>query len=67
MIDHDHTIRVIRARCCDALTPAEIDAVASALAGRDDATGAISADIAARILEVLEALEARIAEIEEAA
>ncbi len=62
--DPDHAVRVIRARCGDALTPAEIDAVESALAGCDP--DAIPGDIAERIIDVLAAMESRLAAMEAA-
>jgi hypothetical protein len=73
MIDLDHAVRVIRARCGDALTPVDLALVERALSGRDAAAApegdeggkAIPGEIGEKILEVLEAMEARLAALEE--
>jgi hypothetical protein len=63
--DAEHIIRVIRARCSDALDPSDLLAVEAALNGRDNV--ALSREIAERVADVLDALDERLAAMEEAA
>ena len=63
--DADHAMRVISHRCGDILGPGNLAAIERALAGHD--ADAIPADIAERMLEVLSALEMRLAEMRLAA
>jgi hypothetical protein len=59
----DRIVRIIRARCSDALTPSDLDLVEAALNG-SDATVAISSEVGERIAEVLDALNERLAATE---
>jgi hypothetical protein len=57
-VDADHAIRVIRARCSDAIAPSDLDQIEAALTGRDDEM--LSREVAERIVEVIDALETRV-------
>jgi hypothetical protein len=59
--DLDHTIRVIRARCSDALAPSDLDLIEAALTGGD-----AIAEVLERIEDVLDAMDERLETMEEA-
>ena len=63
MTSVDAVMRVIRARCSDALAPSDLLAVEAALSGRDDV--AVLVDVADRIEDVLAAMAQRFDRIEE--
>jgi hypothetical protein len=61
-VDADHAIRIIRARCSDALAPGDLDLVEAAL--NRNAVETITREVAERIAEVLAAMETRFAAME---
>lgn len=63
--DLDRAIRVIRARCSDAIAPGVLDLVEAALTG--DGPDAISREVAELVVEVIDAMSERLDRIEQAA
>jgi hypothetical protein len=61
--DHDRVMRLIRARCGDVLTDADLAALGDAA---PDPDAGIPVAIADKVVEVLEAMEARLITLERA-
>ena len=60
-MDDDELVRLVAARCSDALTEVELDRIAAALAGKTITP--LDGEQAERLIEAVDALETRLARV----